>query len=438
MKIKSIFCLLFFCITLKVQSQTFDKAKLDLLFDRIYENNKGMGSITLAKDGVVIYSRSFGYSLISESNKKPITNDTKFRIASITKTYTAVMVFQLIEEGKLKLDDRLNKFFPQIVDDEKITIAHILSHRSGIPELAVEEGWRKLERSQAEVMEVIAKGKLNFEPDTKHEYSNTGYVLLGYIIEKVEGKKYQEILNDRILTKIGLKNTYFGIGNTNPDKNESLSYRYLGEWKEAQEMHFSIPAGAGAILSTPHDMCLFIQALFDLKLISKSSLDMMTTMHDGEGLGIEPFTFSTKSMFGHTGGGNSSGAWLAYEPTEKISLAYTTNAKIYPVKDIIAAVFNIYWNQPYEIPNFKAFEVSSEILAQYVGTYIVAGTPAKMIIIKTDTGISIQNGNNAIPLEAIAINKFTLGPGATVEFDVSTKQMTIKRPQGERVFTKEN
>jgi len=229
-----------------------------------------------------------------------------------------------------------------------------------------------------------------------------------------------------------------GVGNTNADNNESLSYRYLGTWKEAPEMNFSVPAGAGAIISTPTDMTKFIQALFDLKLVSKSSLDQMKTMRDGEGTGMEPFSFAGRTLYGHTGGSNVSGAWLAYEPTEKLAMAYTTNAKIYPVSDIVAGVFNIYWNRPYEIPTFNALEVSSEILDQYVGVYVVAGTPAKMTVIRTGSTISIENGGTAIPLEAIEPNKFKLAYGVTVEFDAAKKRMTIKRPQGEGVFTKEN
>ena len=115
--------------------QTLDKAKLDQLFDRLLEKNKGMGSLTLAKDGAVLYSRSFGYGLINANDKKPLTAETKYRIGSITKTFTAVMIFQLVEEGKLKLADTLDKFFPQIPNAARITIGQILAHRSGIHNL---------------------------------------------------------------------------------------------------------------------------------------------------------------------------------------------------------------------------------------------------------------------------------------------------------------
>jgi D-alanyl-D-alanine carboxypeptidase len=419
-------------------AQTLNKVKLDQLFDRILEKNKGMGSITIAKDGKVLYTRSFGYGQITETVKKPLTEDTKYRIASITKTYTAVMIFQLVEEGKLKLSDHLDKFFPQIPNASKITIAQILSHRSGIPDFVADGSFRTQSRTHEEVLAAIAKGEPSFEPDSKHLYSNAGYVILGYIVEKVGGKPYQEALKARIISKIGLKNTYLGIGNTDVSKNESLSYRYLGGWKEAPEMDLSIPAGAGAIISTPTDMAKFIHALFSLKLIAQNSLNQMKTMRDGEGMGMEPFSFAGRTEYGHTGGSNVSGSWLAYDPEEKLAIAYTTNAKIYPVAEIMKGVFDIYWNRPFEIPEFNVLEIRPEILDQYAGTYVIAGTPAKMIVIRKESTLYIQNGTSSVPLEASAENKFKIDPGVTFEFDVAKKTLTIKRPQGERVFTKEN
>src|SRR5918992_6102347 len=136
MNTKTLFTtLLMLALVTAGRTQTLDKAKLNQLFDRLLEKNKGMGSLVLAKDGNVLYSRSFGYSQINGNEKKPLTADTKYRIHSITKTYTAVMIFQLVEEGKLKLTDTLDKFFPQIPNAARITIGQILAHRSGIPKL---------------------------------------------------------------------------------------------------------------------------------------------------------------------------------------------------------------------------------------------------------------------------------------------------------------
>jgi CubicO group peptidase (beta-lactamase class C family) len=188
-----------------VRAQTLDKAKLDQFLDRLAEKNKGMGSLTLAKDGNVLYSRSFGYSQIDGNEKKPLNAETKYRIGSITKTFTAVMIFQLVEEGKLKLTDTLDKFFPQIPNAARITIGQILAHRSGIHNVEADGSWGMQPRTKDEVVARIAQGQPDFEPDARHLYSNAGYVLLGYIVEKVGGKPYQEALKERITSKVGLK-----------------------------------------------------------------------------------------------------------------------------------------------------------------------------------------------------------------------------------------
>src|SRR5882724_1630715 len=120
-------------------AQTLDKAKLDEFFDRLAEKNKAMGSLVIAKDGNVLYTRAIGYGQINGAEKKPLTPASRFAIASITKTYTAVMILQLVEEGKLQLTDTLDKFFPQVPNSQRITILQILAHRSGIPNV-IREG----------------------------------------------------------------------------------------------------------------------------------------------------------------------------------------------------------------------------------------------------------------------------------------------------------
>jgi D-alanyl-D-alanine carboxypeptidase len=420
-------------------AQTLDKGKIDRFLDRLAEKNKGMGSLTIAKDGNVLYTHSFGYSYVNGTEKKLATAATKYRLASITKMYTAVMVFQLVEEGRLKLTDTLDRFYPQIPNAKKITIAQILHHRSGVPELQPDGSWGKQLRTEDEVVARIAQGQPHFEPDAKHEYSNTGYILLGHIVEKVGGKPYQDALEDRITSRIGLKDTYYlASGTTDPARNESVSYGYFDTWKEAAEVDFSVTGPAGSIVATPTDMTTFIKALFDLKLASADSLKQMSTMRDDEGMGMELHSFGGRTCYGHTGGSSSAGAWLTYCPEEKLAFAYATNMKIYPVRDIVPGLFDIYWNRPFEIPTFEAFAVSPEILDRYVGTYSTPEAPVKWTITRRGSTLYFQPpGNSAVSLEATAENKFKIDPGVFFEFDVAKGTMTIKRPQGERVFTKD-
>jgi len=419
-------------------AQSLDKTKLDQFLDLLLEKNKGMGSLVIAKDGDILYSHLFGYSQVNGNEKKPLNADTKYQISSITKTYTAVMMFQLVEEGKLKLTDTLDKFFPQIPNATRITMAQILGHRSGIHDPEPDGSWGLQPRTRDEVVARIAQGKPEFEPDAKVQYCNACYALLGYIVEKADGKPYAEALKDRIASKLGLRNTYLGVNKTDPSRNEALAYRYIGGWGESAQLDFSVTGGAGAILSTPADMAKFIQALFDLKLVSADHLKQMMPVKDGEGMGMTTFTFAGKTLYGETGGSGSTGAWLNYYPEEKLALAYTTNGKIYPVRDIVSGALDVYWNRPFEIPNLDALVLSPESLDKHVGVYVIAGTPARVTFSRDGQTLYFQPaGNSAVPIEATAENKFKIDPFVTFEFDVEKGQVTIKRAGQERTFTKE-
>jgi CubicO group peptidase (beta-lactamase class C family) len=424
-------------------AQSLEKAKLDQFFDRLAEKNRAMGSLTIAKDGNVLYTRAIGYSQINGTEKKPLTAATRYRIGSITKMFTAVMLLQLVEERKLKLTDTLDKFFPQVANAQKITIAQILAHRSGIHDSLIDRNMRPSSKTNPitkdEMLTLIVKGKPDFEPDAKHSYSNSGYTLLGLILEKSAGKPYEEALKERITSRIGLKDTYIATGNIDVTKNEALTYRYVGDWKQEPETHPSLLFGGGAIVSTPNDLAKFIQALFDLKLISQESLASMKTMRDGYGYGMEPFTFAGKTFYGHTGGGDNYGAWLAYLPEEKLALAYTTNAKVYPVVNIVRGAIDIYYNKPFQIPAFESIAVSPEVLDKYVGVYSSPEARVKFTVTRDGATLYVQPaGQSAAPLEATAQDKFEIvGAGVVFEFDAAKNQMTIKRGGGERVFTKE-
>jgi D-alanyl-D-alanine carboxypeptidase len=420
-------------------AQALDKAKLDQFFDRLAEKNKAMGSLTIAKDGKVVYTRAIGYAQIDGTTKKPLAATTRFRIASITKTYTAVMILQLVEEGKLKLTDALDKFFPQVPNARKITILQILSHRSGIPNIRRDQAtWKPgTPVTKDEILALIVKGAPEFEPDTKSSYSNSGYFLLGLILEKLTGKSYDQALEERINSRIGLKDTYIAAGPIDVNKGEALTYINTGgDWKQGFETDPSI---GFQLISTPGDMAKFIQSLFDLKLSSQDSLNQMKTIRDEEGLGMVTFTFAGKTFYGNTGGGDNYGSWLAYQPEEKLVVAYATNAKVHPVKDIVSGAIDIYYGKPFEIPAFETIAVSPEVLDKYVGVYSNPDAPRKWAVTRNGGILFVQPGSEgAAALEATAQDKFQLFGGRVVfEFDAAKNQMILKRGGQSIVFTKE-
>lgn len=424
-------------------SQTFDKAKLDKFLDTLAEKNKAMGSLAISKDGKVLYTRAVGYSQINGNDKKASTTATKYRVGSISKMFTSVMIFQLVEEGKLKLTDTLDKFYPQIPNASKITIEHLLGHRSGIHSFTSDEEfgtWMMNPKTKEELVAVIAKGTPDFEPGAKQFYSNPNYILLGYIVEKLGGKPYQTALKERITSKIGLKDTYLG-GKTDVKNNETFSYSYADSWKQSIETDLSIPGGAGAIISTPSDLTKFIDALFSLKLVSQESLNRMKTTKDRYGLGINPFPFDEKTtVYGHTGSIDNFTSALFYLPEEKLAIAYTSNGKVYSPNNIILGALDIFNNKPFTIPTFETVAVSAEVLDKYAGVYSSPGFPLKMTVTREGATLSAQaTGQSAFPLEATAQDKFKFDQaGIVMEFDAAKNQMTLKQRGRETVFTKEN
>ena len=430
-------------LSVPVFSQDFDKAKLDQFFDALSANNKGMGSIAISKDGKILYSRAVGFSHYGEKEKVSSDAKTKYRIGSITKMFTATLVFGFVEEGKLKLDDTLDKFFPAIPNAKKITVAQMLNHHSGIHNITDDAQnyysyYRRPQRHE-QMLDVIAKTTPDFEPGAKAAYSNSNYILLGYIVEKVSGKSYKDLLNEKITSKINLTDTFYG-GQINDANNESYSFDWVeGDWKILAETDMSVPGGAGGIVSTPTDLTKFITALFDGKLVSQKSLFQMKTISDGYGSGVLQFPYDDKKLFGHTGGIDGFNSMLVYLPEEKLSVAYISNGTVYPVNDILLAAFAVYYKKPFTIPSFKPLEYSAEELAKFTGVYSTAAIPIKITVSVKDKKLFAQaTGQSEFPLEAADKNKFKFEAGGIeVEFNTEKSTMTLQQGGQTFVFTKE-
>lgn len=440
MKCKTIFTsLLILAQIVNGYSQSIDKDKLDQLFNRLAEKNKAMGTLLINKEGQALYSRSIGFGHITGTEKKPLTMSTRYRIGSVTKMFTATIIYQLVEEGKLKLTDHLDKFYPQIPNASKITIEHILAHRSGIPGAVMEQHFasqRFTGVTKDQVLAAIAQGKPEFEPGEKYAYSNAGYFILGNIIEKADRQPYEKTLQQRVLYKIGLKDTYAATGDIDVNKNERFSFKYYADWNQAPVTHHSFMFGSGFIISTVADLAKFIEALFSEKLIAQKSLDQMIRLQSG----MDSFTYNGKTFYGHTGGVDGFGSWLAYQREEKVTLSYATNGKVYAVGKMIDHIFDIYYNKPFDLPSFESLEISTETLDKYVGVYAIAEAPVKFTVKRDGNRLFVEmSGRPAFAVEAIAEDKFKIdSPPMEFHFDVAKKQMILKRGGGEKVFTKEN
>jgi D-alanyl-D-alanine carboxypeptidase len=433
--IKRISVLLLFIAFSSSFAQNFNKAKLDSLFQILETKDKFMGSIAMAENGKLIYTKSIGKDDI-ETNKHSTIN-TKYRIGSISKMFTACMVFQAIEENKLNLDQTIDLYFPTVENAKKITIGNLLNHRSGIHNFTDDPDYIKYNtqpKSEKEMVELISKGKSEFEPDTKGEYSNSNYVLLSYILEKVYKKPFKEILNTKIVKPLGLKNTYFG-GKININNNESNSYRFTSKWDKETETDPSIAMGAGGIVSNPTDLVVFINNLFSNKIVSEKSLQQMETIKDKFGMGILKFPYYDIICFGHTGGIDGFLSAITYFPDSHLALALTSNGILYNTNDVLIGALSCYYNKPFDIPTFKTIDLKTEDLDPYLGEYSSPDFPLNITITKVNLKLFAQaTGQSAFPLDAVEKDKFEfLAAGLKIDFNPIENQLTLN--QGGRKFT---
>jgi CubicO group peptidase (beta-lactamase class C family) len=426
----------------QLTAQSLNTAKLDSLFTKLSDNNKAMASVAISKNGHILYSKAIGYSSINDGDKIPSTEKTKYRIGSVTKMFTAVMMLQLAEEGKISLDETLDKYFPDIPNATTITIKHLLNHRSGIHSFTDDStylSYMTQPKTEKEMLSIIASSKPDFEPGSKYHYSNSNYVILGYIIEKVCHKPYKEVLEERITSKTGLTDTYYG-GKTDIKARESHSYLFENNnWVQQPETDLSIPHGAGALVSTPTDLVKFIEALFSYKLINKSSVISMKTMVDGYGMGMVMFPFYERKAYGHDGAIDGFNSILAWFPEDSVAVAYCSNGLGYPMNDILIGILSICFNKPYSIPTFKTISLTTEELDKYLGVYASSELPIRITVTKDKTTLIAQGeGQEAFALEATEKDLFRYdAAGIVMEFHPDSNEFILEQGGGVFHFTKE-
>jgi len=236
------------------------------------------GAVLISIKGKIIYKDAVGYANIEDSI--PNTLDTKFRIASFTKPITVMLILQLVEDGKLELDGKLIDYLPEFTKEKgkNITIHQLMTHTAGItgegriPNLTdIEKEYYSRER----LLDCIMERDLIYEPGKGREYSNFGYALLGLVIERISGKSYDEVLQEKICEPAGMKNTLEDI-TAQPIENRAIgyNYNYFTGLEVASFLDMSFCLGAGQLLSTVEDLYLFDKALYSNKLLNENSKDL--------------------------------------------------------------------------------------------------------------------------------------------------------------------
>ncbi len=294
----------------------------------LVQSNKFSGAVLVANQGKAVLSK--GYGLANYEHDIANTPETKFRLGSITKQFTAMCVLILQEQGKLSVRDPVSKYVEDSPDTWKpITIHHLLSHTSGIPGFTEFPDNLERERLPATVDGTVKRFKdkpLDFQPGEKFKYSNSGYVLLGYIIERVTGKTYEKVVKDNIFTPLRMKSS----GYDHPWivlNNRASGYGWR-DGKRVNCIHFEMdtPHAAGGLYSTVEDLLLWDQALYTEKLVSRKSLDSMFTPVKGiYGYGWFIGERASHKYVEHGGGIAGFLTYLARYPEEKLTVIVLSN-----------------------------------------------------------------------------------------------------------------
>jgi CubicO group peptidase (beta-lactamase class C family) len=355
-----------FCI-----AQDMEK-KVDEYIEAHIKNGTFSGSILIAHDGKVLLNK--GYGMANIENDVPNTPETKFRLGSVTKQFTALAIMQLQEKGLLTVDEPLSKFIPDYPNGEKITIHHLLTHTSGIPnitDLSELQNIKMLNSPVEKTIEVFKHKPLEFTPGEKYQYSNSGYILLGYIIEKVSGKSYEAYLKENIFDPLDMKDSGYDHYRTILKHRAAGYFPGKDDVVNAEYIDMSIPHGGGGLYSTIKDMYRWDRALYTEKLVKKSSLDkMFTPFKNDYGYGWKIEQQFNRNCIRHAGGIEGFAAQISRYPDDNACVIVLSNFQHATVNDIGRDLAAILFGEKYELPaELKVVEIDPCIYDAYVGTY---------------------------------------------------------------------
>jgi len=375
-------------------------AKCDQLMSEQFKADETGGAALIAKKGQIIYKKAFGMANL-ELNI-PMLADNVFRIGSISKQFTAVAILQLMEQGKLGLQDDITKFIPDYpTHGHKITIEHLLTHTSGIQSYTGMKEFGTISRLDKTPEELIAFFKnqpMEFAPGTKWNYNNSGYFLLGYIIEKLSGKTYPEYVEENIFKPLGMTNSYYG-SDSKIIKNRAAAYSKNEKgFINAEPLSMTLPYAAGSLQSTVEDLYKWNQALHSYKLVKKESLDKAFTpyvLSDGKktdyGYGWSIGKIQGSPTIEHGGGIPGFLTMGIYLPKEDVFVAVFSNCDCNAPEDIAAKLGALTIGKPFE---YKEMKVDSNELKKLTGVYEMEGGDEKRYISYTDNQLFSQRNRS--------------------------------------------
>ena len=404
------------------------RAKVDELLNAHVTVNDFSGTVLLASGGKPLVMKGYGYANIEW--QIPNTPQTRFRIGSVTKQFTSMMVMQLRERGKLKLEDSVCTYVTPCPDAWKpVTIHHLLTHTSGIPSYTGIASWRATNMVPKTIDQIVAMFRdlpLQWTPGEQFAYNNSGYILLGVVIEKVTGKKYEQALQEMILTPVGMKDTGYDWTSTIIPRRASGYSGHGPGLVNAAPLDMQQPYAAGALYSTVEDLLKWDQALYGTTLLPEAAKTIMwTPFRNNYAYGWtiaepSPATFGHRRI-AHSGGINGFSSVIMRVPDTNVTAIVLSNNEAGNASAVGRDLLAIYYGQPYTIPAPHAVaKVDPRTFDAYVGRYELA---PGFIITMTREGGSLMS-------QATGQGKFELFPESETKFFAKVTELTVDFVKG--------
>ena len=350
--------------------------RMDQIARSYADSHQFMGSVLVAQGDKVVFEKGYGAANLEWDI--PNSSVTKFRIGSMTKQFTAASILLLEERGKLKTDDLVKKYIPDAPAAwDKITIYNLLTHTSGIPSFTSFPDYHSSEATPTTPDALVARFRdkpLEFQPGEKWNYSNSGYVLLGYLLEKISGQSYADFVSENIFKPLAMKDSGYDSSSAivlhrasgySPGPNGPVNSGYID---------MSIPFSAGALYSTTRDLLLWEQGLYGDKVLSAASLKKMTTsFKENYGCGLMIHTVNGHLEFEHGGGIEGFNTEMAFYPDDKLTIIVLGNLNGGAPGDIAAKLGAVAHGEKVVLQSErKEIQAPRAVLAKYVGNYELA------------------------------------------------------------------
>ncbi len=382
------------------------------------------GSVLVANDGDVVYEAGIGMARLEEGVEN--TTATRFLIGSVTKTFTAAAILHLADEGRLELDNPLRKYVPEFPEKSEapITIRHLLSHTSGVPEIIPDPrviGDLTMSRDPLELLALIADRPLDFEPGENASYSNTGYLLLGLVIERVSNEPYYDYIQEHILNPLGMTSSGY-----REDWHDASGFArgYIegpgGRLVEAPRIHLSLGFSAGALHSTVRDLLRWDRGLgMDGILSSESRDNMSRDVKGGFGYGWLVMETWGKKDLAHGGGVPGFSSWIERWPEDGVFVAVLSNNGSSSVGEIGRSLVAIFFGKDCQFPEAREISpVNPATLDDYVGAYKIDAENTREILREGNALFVRRNGGRRYPVLPYSEDRFFFpnDRGTTIRF----------------------